>query len=137
MRHDAEQGTRAPFPHSMSHVATPPRPTFLLSVRPEALGEVLTRFASRDIACQVVGEVDDSRTLMLKQGDARQLLWDLNTDAFIGEARHAWPRLSFQPVRCVTTQRSVPAARVMQRLLNDGGMIALPSLQPYSPRLLR
>jgi len=62
---------------------------FVLSVRPEALGEVLTRFAARDIACQVVGEVDDSRTLMLKQGDARQLLWDLNTDAFIGEARHA------------------------------------------------
>lgn len=62
---------------------------FVLSVRPEALGEVLTRFAARDIACQVVGKVDDSRRLVLQQGDARQLLWDLNTDAFIGEARHA------------------------------------------------
>ncbi len=59
---------------------------FVLSVRPEALGEVLTRFAARDIACNVVGQVDDSRTLVLRQGDARQLLWDLNTDAFIGEA---------------------------------------------------
>lgn len=62
---------------------------FVLSVRPEALGEVLTRFAARDIACHVVGEVDDSRRLVLRQGDERQLLWDLNTDAFIGEARHA------------------------------------------------
>jgi len=65
---------------------------FVLSVRPEALGEVLTRFAARDIACNVVGQVDDSRTLVLRQGDERQLLWDLNTDAFIceaGEVHHA------------------------------------------------
>jgi hypothetical protein len=59
---------------------------FVLSVRPEALGEVLTRFAARDIACHVVGQVDDSHTLVLRQGDERHLLWDLNTDAFIGEA---------------------------------------------------
>ena len=59
---------------------------FVLSVRPEALGEVLTRFSARDIACNVVGQVDDSRTLVLRQGDERQLLWDLNTDAFICEA---------------------------------------------------
>jgi selenophosphate synthetase-related protein len=59
---------------------------FVLSVRPEALGEVLTRFSARDIACSVIGQVDDSRTLVLRQGDERQLLWDLNTDAFIGEA---------------------------------------------------
>ena len=68
---------------------------FILSVRPDKLGEVLTRFAARDIACQVIGEVDDSRTLVLRQGDERQLLWDLNTDAFIcevgeaGEVHHA------------------------------------------------
>ncbi|RYF72658.1 MAG: sll0787 family AIR synthase-like protein [Comamonadaceae bacterium] len=65
---------------------------FVLSVRPEALGEVLTRFAARDVACNVVGRVDDSRTLLLRRGDERELLWDLNTDAFIcegGEAHHA------------------------------------------------
>jgi selenophosphate synthetase-related protein len=65
---------------------------FVLSVRPEALGEVLTRFSARDIACSVVGQVDDSRTLVLRQGDERQLLWDLNTDAFIcevSEVHHA------------------------------------------------
>ncbi len=59
---------------------------FVLSVRPEALGEVLTRFSARDIACNVVGQVDDSRTLVLRQGDAHELLWDLNADAFICEA---------------------------------------------------
>lgn len=62
---------------------------FVLSVRPEALGEVLTRFSARDIACNVVGQVDDSRTLVLRQGEERQLLWDLNTDAFICEAGEA------------------------------------------------
>lgn len=65
---------------------------FVLSVRPEALGEVLTRFSARDIACNVVGQVDESRTLVLRQGEERQLLWDLNTDAFIcevGEVHHA------------------------------------------------
>ena len=59
---------------------------FVLSVRPEALGQVLTRFAARDIACSVIGQVDDSRTLVLRQGDDRQLLWDLNTDPFICDA---------------------------------------------------
>lgn len=62
---------------------------FVLSVRLEALGEVLTRFSARDIACNVVGQVDDSRTLVLRQGDDRQLLWDLNSDAFIGEVGEA------------------------------------------------
>ena len=62
---------------------------FILSVRPDKLGEVLTRFAARDIACQVIGQVDDSRTLVLRQGDERQQLWDLNSDAFICEVSTA------------------------------------------------
>jgi AIR synthase-related protein len=62
---------------------------FLLSVRPEKLGGVLTRFAARNLACAVVGEVDDTRTLVLRQGAQRELLWDLNRDAFICEAADA------------------------------------------------
>jgi AIR synthase-related protein len=62
---------------------------FVLSVRPDAVDEVRRRFAARDIACDVVGTVDDSRTLVLRQGDARALLWDLGADAFIGERGHA------------------------------------------------
>lgn len=62
---------------------------FILSVRPENLGRVLTRFAARDLACAVVGRVDDTRTLVLKQGAERERLWDLNRDAFIREAASA------------------------------------------------
>jgi hypothetical protein len=62
---------------------------FILSVRPEKLGGVLTGFASRDLACAVIGQVDDTRTLVLRQGAERGMLWDLNQDAFIREAAHA------------------------------------------------
>jgi selenophosphate synthetase-related protein len=62
---------------------------FILSVRPDKLSAVLTRFAARDIACRVIGDVDDSRTLTLRQGDVSELLWDLNRDAFIREAADA------------------------------------------------
>jgi AIR synthase-related protein len=59
---------------------------FILSVAPDKLGAVMTRFAARDIACRAIGEVDDSRTLTLTQGGERELLWDLRRDAFICEA---------------------------------------------------
>lgn len=62
---------------------------FVLSVRPGKLGEVLARFAARDLACAVVGEVNDTRQLVLRQGGERSLLWDLNLDPFICEAAHA------------------------------------------------
>jgi AIR synthase-related protein len=61
---------------------------FVLSVRPEKLGGVLTRFATRDLACAVVGQVDGTRSLVLRQGGQRETLWDLERDAFIrGQAR--------------------------------------------------
>jgi uncharacterized protein len=62
---------------------------FILSVRPEKLSRVLTCFAARDLACAVIGEVDDTRRLVLKQGAERELLWDLNRDPFICEAADA------------------------------------------------
>jgi len=62
---------------------------FILSVRPQKLGELMTRFAARDLACAVIGEVDDTRTLVLRQGAERELLWDLNREAFICEAADA------------------------------------------------
>jgi hypothetical protein len=62
---------------------------FILSVRPDKLGAVLTRFAARDIACQVIGEVDDSRRLTLSQAGTSELLWDLEQDSFICEAADA------------------------------------------------
>jgi AIR synthase-related protein len=62
---------------------------FILSVRPDAVADVCRRFGARDIACGVVGTVDDRHALRLRQGDAQALLWDLDADAFIRERRHA------------------------------------------------
>lgn len=59
---------------------------YILSVRPEHVAGVLVKFAARDIACHVVGEVNASRKLTLRQGREQTLLWDLNQAAFIGEA---------------------------------------------------
>lgn len=63
---------------------------FVLSLRPEAVAEVGARFAARDIACAVVGEVNDSRRLVLRRGSEQALLWDLSAHAFIrpSEASH-------------------------------------------------
>ena len=59
---------------------------FVLSVRPEHLGEVLTRFAVRDIACSVVGDVTATREVHLRHAGGQAMLWDFAEDAFIGEA---------------------------------------------------
>ncbi len=59
---------------------------FVLSVRPQHLGEVLTRFAVRDIACAVVGDVTASRQVHLRHAGEQALLWDFAEEAFITEA---------------------------------------------------
>ena len=59
---------------------------FVLSVRTEHLGEVLTRFAVRDIACSVVGDVTATREVHLRHAGGQAMLWDFAEDAFIGEA---------------------------------------------------
>lgn len=59
---------------------------FVLSVPPAHAQEVQSRFAARALACAVVGQVDDSQTLVLRQGKESALLWDLRSDAFICEA---------------------------------------------------
>jgi len=60
---------------------------FLLSVPPAHVAAVQARFAARELACAVIGEVDATRTLTLCQGDAQAQLWDLNTQPFIAEVR--------------------------------------------------
>jgi selenophosphate synthetase-related protein len=47
---------------------------------------VLARFAARDLAATVVGDVDATRKLMLRQGSQHEELWDLQRDPFICEA---------------------------------------------------
>ncbi|MGY8904349.1 MAG: sll0787 family AIR synthase-like protein [Burkholderiales bacterium] len=59
---------------------------FMLSVRPECIGEVLQRFAARDLACAVVGSVTAGRQVHLQHAGSQALLWDFAQEAFICEA---------------------------------------------------
>jgi uncharacterized protein len=65
---------------------------FVLSVRPAHVAEVLRRFAARDLACAVVGSVNASRQVLVRQAGEQALLWDFARDPFIAapaEAEHA------------------------------------------------
>ncbi|AUX27563.1 hypothetical protein SOCEGT47_081570 [Sorangium cellulosum] len=62
---------------------------FLLSVRPEAAGDVLSAFARRGIASAAVGAVDGSRRLTLTAGGERHTLWDLSAEPLTGLGREA------------------------------------------------
>ena len=59
---------------------------FVLAVRPDKVDAVLARFEARDLAAAVVGDVDDTRRLVLRRGQQQEELWDLQRDAFICEA---------------------------------------------------
>jgi len=56
---------------------------FVLSVRREHVGEVLARFAGRDLASAVIGEVDDSREVVVTQANEAALLWKFREEPFI------------------------------------------------------
>lgn len=56
---------------------------YLLSVDPGQVAAVQTRFAARDIACSVIGEVNDSASVWLSQGSERACLWDFDAQAFM------------------------------------------------------
>ena len=68
---------------------------FVLSVRPAQAEAVRRRFAARDLACAVVGEVQAGSALWLRQQGAQACLWDWAAEAFITagpvqpEAAHA------------------------------------------------
>ena len=56
---------------------------FVLSAKPDRVGEVIARFAARDIACAAIGTIDDSRTARLwRDGDEIEV-WDFE-QPFIG-----------------------------------------------------
>lgn len=62
---------------------------FVLSVDPEHVDEVLRRFRAREIDCAVVGKVDDSRQLKLRQGDEEALLWHIDQPFITARPHHA------------------------------------------------
>ncbi|KXV03048.1 hypothetical protein CR51_19080 [Caballeronia megalochromosomata] len=57
---------------------------FVLSVRRQHIDEVCARFASRSLACAVIGEVNASREVVIERGSERALLWNLRDEPFIG-----------------------------------------------------
>ncbi len=59
---------------------------YVLAVRPEAVAQVMARFAGRDIACTDAGAIDNSHRLQVQLGDEVQTLWDLAAQPFIGAA---------------------------------------------------
>jgi len=67
----------------MRWLASFPSYGFVLSVAPAVVASVLGRFAARDIACGVIGEVDATRQVRLRSAGEEALLWDFANDAFI------------------------------------------------------
>ncbi len=61
---------------------------FVLSVRPDAVGAVIGRFAEREIACAAIGAVDASRRVRLWRDADEVEIWDF-AKPFIGCARTA------------------------------------------------
>lgn len=64
---------------------------YVFSVRPAQVAAVAQHFAARHIACAAVGQVTTEPRLLLRDGEARTLLWDLAAQAFIG-ARASVPQ---------------------------------------------
>lgn len=62
---------------------------FILSVRPEHVAAVASRFAGRGLACAAIGRVDPVRQLVLHQGGESGLLWDIAARPFIQAPRAA------------------------------------------------
>ncbi|MDR5857767.1 sll0787 family AIR synthase-like protein [Caballeronia sp. LZ062] len=56
---------------------------FVLSVRREHVDAVLARFASRSLACAVIGQVDASHEVVVTRAHESALLWNLREEPFI------------------------------------------------------
>ncbi|MGF6772705.1 AIR synthase-related protein [Paraburkholderia sp. GAS199] len=56
---------------------------YLLSVRPEHVDAVQKQFDARELACAVIGTVDDTREVVLHRQQDAATLWDFRREAFI------------------------------------------------------
>ncbi|HXX66686.1 MAG TPA: sll0787 family AIR synthase-like protein [Polyangiaceae bacterium] len=57
---------------------------FVLAVEPRNVAAVCARFDAFGVACSPIGEVDDSRALVLSAADERYVYWDLREAALTG-----------------------------------------------------
>jgi len=62
---------------------------FVLSVRPQNVKAVLSRFRARELACAVVGEVHAQPQVTLRHRGEQALLWDLAATPFIAAGEGA------------------------------------------------
>ena len=60
---------------------------FLLSVRPDNVATVQSKFRYRDLVCEVVGEVQSTQELILKSQEESVVFWDLSQQRLTGFAR--------------------------------------------------
>ncbi len=60
---------------------------FLLSVRPDQVATVQSKFRYRDLVCEVVGEVQPTEQLILKSQEESVMFWDLSQQRLTGFAR--------------------------------------------------
>jgi uncharacterized protein len=78
--------TRIPKPADVAlsrWVSAFPSFAYLLSVRDEHVAAVQALFESRELACAVIGTVDDSLAVSLHQHDDSAVLWDFRREPFI------------------------------------------------------
>jgi selenophosphate synthetase-related protein len=61
---------------------------FILSVRPEHVDAVCSRFTTRSIACGAVGTVTERRVVELTRDSEHATYWDLEAEPFTGAPAH-------------------------------------------------
>jgi selenophosphate synthetase-related protein len=57
---------------------------YLLSAKPEAVDEILSRFQRRGIAAAAIGEVSSGTSVDIRAGSGRATVWDFATQPLIG-----------------------------------------------------
>lgn len=59
---------------------------FLMAVRPAHADTVMERFATRGLACAVIGDIDATREVVVEEAGETALLWDFRIAPFIAGA---------------------------------------------------
>lgn len=63
---------------------------FLLSVRPENVALIQSKFRQRDLVCEVVGEVQLAEKLILNSQGESVVFWDFTQQSLTGFAKERW-----------------------------------------------
>ncbi len=72
---------------------------YVLSVRPDKVADVMSKFSSRDIESAVVGTVTEDSVVWLANNAGRSLLWDWNEKPFITSPKQTKNSISQQTAK--------------------------------------